>query len=251
MSTSDCCAKIPPVHSDYQAKGQKDVTVGGLKCYVVGPESASTVLIGVYDIFGYAPQTYQGADILSETLGARVLLPDLFRGDYWPHDKFPPSGDDGKKLGEYIGNVCAPPKTSQEVVALAKELASSSSVKGIGLYGYCIGAKITGLASGDSSVTSHKVKAVVNVHPAGIDPDDAKKLQVPILWAPTKDEDKKVSDKFYANVESSSVGKQSVKHQYEAFHGFASARADLKDPTNLKDYEDFYSRAAGFFKALL
>jgi len=33
-------------------------------------------------------------------------------------------------------------------------------------------------------------------------------------------------------------------------HGWAAARGDLKDPENLKQYEDVYATLAGFFKAV-
>lgn len=36
--------------------------------------------------FGFYPQTQQGADIIAESLGARVYMPDVFFGyvDYHP-----------------------------------------------------------------------------------------------------------------------------------------------------------------------
>ena len=57
------------------------------------------------DIFGFFPQTEQGADILSAALsGTKVLMPDFLKGKPWPVDQFPPETDEQKKnLQEFFG----------------------------------------------------------------------------------------------------------------------------------------------------
>jgi hypothetical protein len=42
------------------------------------------------DIFGLQNPTEQGADILAQQLGARVVMPDFFKGKPWDVSKFPP-----------------------------------------------------------------------------------------------------------------------------------------------------------------
>lgn len=50
---------------------------------VTGPSDASKAILLIYDIFGYFPQTIQGADILA-TSGKdhhyQVFIPDFFEG---------------------------------------------------------------------------------------------------------------------------------------------------------------------------
>ncbi len=51
---------------------------------VTGPESAKLAILVIYDIFGYFPQTIQGADILSTSDEAhqyQVFMPDFFEGN--------------------------------------------------------------------------------------------------------------------------------------------------------------------------
>lgn len=51
---------------------------------VTGPESAKTSILVIYDIFGYFPQTIQGADILSTSDKGhqyQVFMPDFFEGN--------------------------------------------------------------------------------------------------------------------------------------------------------------------------
>ena len=49
---------------------------------VTGPSDADKAIVVIYDIFGYFPQTLQGADILatSDKQKYRVFIPDWFKG---------------------------------------------------------------------------------------------------------------------------------------------------------------------------
>lgn len=67
MAQSHACCTVPPVVSKgYQEKG-KWITIDGMKTYKTGPDSAKSALLVVYDIFGFFPQTIQGADILAHS----------------------------------------------------------------------------------------------------------------------------------------------------------------------------------------
>lgn len=65
MSQSHACCTVPPVVADgYKEKGEW-TTIQGMKTYATGPKDAKTAILVVYDIFGFFPQTLQGADILA------------------------------------------------------------------------------------------------------------------------------------------------------------------------------------------
>lgn len=68
MSTqSKACCTVPPVVSEgYKEKGEF-ITINGMKTYATGPKDAKSALLVVYDIFGFFPQTLQGADILAHS----------------------------------------------------------------------------------------------------------------------------------------------------------------------------------------
>lgn len=80
--TCEACNTIPPVvASGYNPKGKWE-EIGGLNTYVTGSESAAKFgLVDVYDIFGAANQTLQGADLLAAALNVVVLVPDFFKGE--------------------------------------------------------------------------------------------------------------------------------------------------------------------------
>ncbi|KZT67602.1 hypothetical protein DAEQUDRAFT_672929 [Daedalea quercina L-15889] len=93
------CCSIPAVKSDYVPKGSFKSYAGINKVYVTGQPSPSgnVSLVCVYDIFGFKPQTQQGADILADKLNAHVIMPDFFEpADAWPVDEFPPQTDEEK-----------------------------------------------------------------------------------------------------------------------------------------------------------
>jgi hypothetical protein len=54
-----------------------------------GNQQSNKGIIDVYDVFGNAPQTFQGVDVLAEGLGAVVIVPNFFQGDALPTDIFP------------------------------------------------------------------------------------------------------------------------------------------------------------------
>lgn len=97
---SAACCRIPPIQSQgYKEKGKYE-TIGGLKtcklsytghCIrltknpidVTGPPTASKALLFIFDIFGFYPQSLQGADILSTSdshAQYQVFMPDFFEG---------------------------------------------------------------------------------------------------------------------------------------------------------------------------
>lgn len=68
---------------------------------MTGSKDAKNAIIAMYDIFGYWPQTQQGADLLAEATKTVVVMPDFFRGNAWPKDAFPPRNDEeSKKMQE-------------------------------------------------------------------------------------------------------------------------------------------------------
>lgn len=64
QKTHACCTVPPVVAKGYQPKGEY-ITVNGMKTYKTGPSDAKSAILVVYDIFGFFPQTIQGADILA------------------------------------------------------------------------------------------------------------------------------------------------------------------------------------------
>ncbi|KZV95634.1 hypothetical protein EXIGLDRAFT_735034, partial [Exidia glandulosa HHB12029] len=219
--------------------------------YVVGPEGSGKALLGVYDIFGFWPQTLQGADILSKSLKCQVFVPDFFAPDE-PYDlaRFPPSTDEDKAaFQKFFGGPANPERVLPMVHKVAEAIKATGAAK-IGVrspYGYCWGGKITTLSGATDDFVG-----VAALHPAMLSAGDADALKVPIAVFPSKDEP---VDEYENLLKAISSKPFAAKNSYKLYdtmhHGWAAARADLKDAENLKQYEDVYQRLAGFFSELI
>ncbi|KAL4913070.1 Alpha/Beta hydrolase protein [Aspergillus aurantiobrunneus] len=248
---SKACCSIPPiVPRGYHPKGEfKDIN--GLKTYVTGPENATKALLVIYDIFGFFPQTLQGADILSTSSSQkyRVFIPDFFEGHPADISWFPPKTDDDKaKLSHFFQTRAAPPHTLSRipgVVSEANSLApptpSGGGFTSWSILGYCWGGKISVLSSGQENKT---FRAAVQCHPAMLDPNDAPGINVPMALLASKDEKPEDVDKFGASLK--------VDHYVETFpdqiHGWMAARGNLEDERVRKEYERGYQAALAFLE---
>jgi dienelactone hydrolase len=138
------------VSKDYTPKG-KYIEIDGLKTYYTGSSSAKHAIFVVYDIFGYFPQTIQGADILAygdKEKPYQVFMPDLFEGSPADISWYPPDNEEkGKKLGEFFKTAAAPPKHVKRVPELVEAIKKQfSGLESFAVIGYCWGGKVRRLA---------------------------------------------------------------------------------------------------------
>lgn len=67
---------------------------------MTGPKEATKGIIDIFDIFGFYPQTLQGADILATSDHSsqyKVFMPDWFKGEPCPIELFPPDTEEKQK----------------------------------------------------------------------------------------------------------------------------------------------------------
>ncbi|KAI2823866.1 hypothetical protein CBS63078_10611 [Aspergillus niger] len=241
-----CCSIPPIVAQGYQGKGEYK-TINGLKTYVTGPESATKAILVIYDIFGFFPQTIQGADILATASEQkyRVFIPDFFQGEPADITWFPPQTDDHKqKLGNFFQTKAAPPANLPKIpsiVSEANKLAAGGSFQSWSILGYCWGGKITTLASGQDNKL---FTAAVQCHPAMLDPNDAKSVNIPMAVLASKDENPKDVEAFGANLKQANY----VETFSTQIHGWMAARSNLEDEQVRKEYERGYRTALDFLQ---
>ncbi|KAJ7042616.1 hypothetical protein C8F04DRAFT_1076534 [Mycena alexandri] len=247
-NTNAACCSIPPVQSDYTPKGTFEPVGDFKKVYVTG-EPSENAIVCVYDIFGYFPQTQQGADIISSSLKTRVYMPDFFEphGPF-PNEDYPPTTDEAKKaLQDFFGGTANPPAAIKKLTTFGQHL-KSGGAKRVGVYGFCWGGKVTLSAGGEST----PFDAVSIIHPAMLSADDATNLTVPLGIYISKDEP---VDEYIKILEILAkkpfATKNDNKYYSNMFHGWAAARADLKVQDNKEEFENVYGRLAAFFTATL
>ncbi|KIM71412.1 hypothetical protein PILCRDRAFT_830347 [Piloderma croceum F 1598] len=251
-NTNVACCTIPAVHSDYTPKGTYKSLGGFQKVYVTGPEKSDNAIIAVFDIFGYFPQTQQGADIIASSLKTTVYMPNFFEPkEPFPTSKHPPKSDQDKAdLQAFFGpdGAAYPPANINKLVQFAQLLKSNGS-KSVGAYGYCWGAKICILAGGSEDTP---LNALGMVHPAMLSSDDATKLRVPMAMYITKDEPIDEFNKINDIISNKPFASKNDSANYKnMFHGFAAARADLANEENKREFEDVYTKLVNFFKNTL
>ncbi|KAF7306597.1 Dienelactone hydrolase family protein [Mycena indigotica] len=238
------------LESAYTPKGTFKSVGDFKKVYVTGESnSATNALVCVYDIFGYFPQTEQGADMLASSLNVTVYMPDFFEpNEPFPSENFPPTTDEGKKaLQDFFGGTASPPAAVEKLTAFGQHLKSNGAAK-VGAYGFCWGGKVT-LVSGGASTP---FDAVSIVHPAMMSVGDAEKLTVPLGIYPSKDEPVDEYVKIVNSLASKPFASRCDNKLYaNMHHGWAAARADLNKPDNKEQFEDLYTRLAQFFSKAL
>jgi dienelactone hydrolase len=253
MANEACCKLPAVVTTGYKPKGTTmplgslqtcivshiQVSAGSLLTFscadVTGnKETANKGIIDVYDIFGNAPQTLQGADMLAEGLDAVVLVPDFFKGDALPGDILPQDTEEKRqRVGQFLANQAAPLKNVEALLQTAAAAKKQwPSVKNWGAFGLCWGGKIAVLASAEG--TPFTVSGTA--HPGVLDKDDALKLTIPhlILASPGEPADT-VSQ--YAEIFKSGEKIGEVETYQTMFHGWMGARADLQNPEFAKGFE--------------
>ncbi|KAF2753453.1 carboxymethylenebutenolidase [Pseudovirgaria hyperparasitica] len=243
QTPSHACCTVPPVVKDgYKEKGTW-TTVNGLKTYTTGPSSAKKGILVVYDIFGYFPQTLQGADILAtgdSHQNYQVFMPDFFEGKPADISWYPPDNEEkGKKLGDFFNTTAAPPTTVGRIPKILDELKNSTGIQDWGILGYCWGGKIVNLSTQQGT----PFKAGAAVHPAMVDAGDASGITVPVALLPSKDESKEDVEKW----EKALKVKTRVEWFNDQVHGFMAARGDLDNERVRSEYERGYKILLDWF----
>jgi dienelactone hydrolase len=96
------------------------------------------------DIFGLAPQTIQGADLLAAALDALVILPDFFRGEPAQGEWFAGGEENDKKKAAFMARVQSSFGANvKELLAVVDEGRKKwPSLQSWGANGLCWGGKV-------------------------------------------------------------------------------------------------------------
>lgn len=99
----------------------------------------------IYDIFGLASQTLQGADLLAHRLNIVVLIPDFFDGGALAHDIIPPDTEEKQKtMHEFLATKANIPRNVEVLVEAMKQYQTRfPTVSKWGAFGLCWGGKVS------------------------------------------------------------------------------------------------------------
>ena len=116
---------------------------------VTGAETSTKAVVDIYDVFGPAPQTLQGADLLAAALNVLVLVPDFFKGEPAQHEWYVDQSEENKKKKEAFFERSR--KFDESVAELLKVVEAAkkkwANVRSWGAFGLCWGGKVSASAS--------------------------------------------------------------------------------------------------------
>ncbi|KAG6365161.1 hypothetical protein INS49_006768 [Diaporthe citri] len=214
------CEELPPVSAECTEKGTYEA-IAGLKTYVTGPANATRAVIDIYDVFGLASQTIQGADRLSQHIGdCLVLVPDLLEGNYVQPDWLPPDTPEKQKLfAEFRAGPGDAGKAVEKLLKVRKE----------------VGEKWPGVEDHVRALLGRQDHQCL-LHSA-LDPADGAALTVPHICLASAGEPSEAVAELKEIL--SKPGKIGHVETYgrPMFHGWMGARANLSDETNAREYE--------------
>ncbi|KAK8075078.1 hypothetical protein PG997_009741 [Apiospora hydei] len=224
---SQACCNIPPVVSKgYENKGSYE-DIGGFKTYVTGPKDASKGVLVIYDIFGYFPRPYRAP--------TSCPAPTTTRSS-------PDTEEKQKNLGAFFGKF-PPPSVAEKVPAYMKAAKEKfPEVKEWAILGHCWGGKVVSLVV---SSPDNIFKAGVECHPAMVEPEDAKKIKVPLCMLASKDEPVEDVKKFEANLTGAAKHVETFGDQ---IHGWMAARSDLENSRVKEEYVRGYKTVLEFLQ---
>jgi dienelactone hydrolase len=116
----------------------------------------------------------------------------------------------------------------------------------VAIIGFCWGAMI-----GHKIINSipNQFKALAVCHPSFWNDETGSEITVPLIAIPTKDDFDMT--KFFENLKPE-IREKSEHHLFnDVHHGFAAARADLKDETNVREYNRAIDLISEFFNKTL
>ncbi|KAK9482442.1 dienelactone hydrolase [Lipomyces starkeyi] len=241
MSCEACLTLPTVVPTEYTTKGSYE-RMAGLDVYITGSATPTIGIIDVYDAFGMATQTLQGADILATALNALVLVQDFFKGEPAKHEWLPPDTDEKRQLfTKFMTERAAFPGNVDALLQTVKKATEKyPSITAWGTFGLCWGGKIVALASGPGTPFAATGKHTL----------DAVNISVPHVVLASKDEPADAVADYKEVIESN--GKGGFVETYSTMHhGWMGARADLENEANLKEYIRGYAQFAEFFKKYL
>jgi dienelactone hydrolase len=161
-----------------------------------------------------------------------VVVPDFFKGSPLPLGSFPTDTEEKKKtVADFVSAQMNMAVHAESLNKLVDDLTEKRGITAWGSFGLCFGGMVTALTSAEGT----KFKASGTAHPGPPNLEDAKAIAIPYLCIFSKDDGNPETIKEYGEILKSKPG--CVVDHSHMHHGWMSARANLKDEENVKEFE--------------
>ena len=172
-------------------------------------------------------------------------MPDFYRGNPWPLEKFPPQNEQKQAFGQWWGTVATHEIVVKDVYEKILKLKSVSG-HNIGCIGFCWG----GLEAIQLGSDGKTFKCVATLHAARINEELIQKLQVPLYYGPADGDFaiEKAQEAMKSKENNDKIVNSSVFHYYKGqIHGFSAARGDFGKKETFQDVEIAIKEISQFF----
>ncbi|KAF9156953.1 hypothetical protein BGX20_004142, partial [Mortierella sp. AD010] len=217
---SDRCCNTPAVEAVWKNLGEDKVLstkVNGedRKVYRTGPKDSKTGIIGVYDIFGFHPSTYQFYDRLATAHGGfQVSVPHWFKNGPPPKECF---GDRPALMAWIAEHGSYSTSHFEELILATIEDLRADGCDSFVIYGQCWGTFIAVQAAAEEKLP---ILAAGGPHPSMMSEEVISNVRCPIILLPAGDDmdmvpliEKVNKEKKFA-VESFQHRFKNMKHGY-------------------------------------
>ena len=235
------------------------LTHEGLEMYVV-PGGTTAVVIGP-DIFGMSSALKQNADVLAESMGCTVVMPDHFRG-HWagdlPHDEKGMVAPElvGKLIGEWGKHSTACNDLREIVLPLLRD---TMNVRKVHYLGFCWGGQIALTLAADPELSKLFASAAA-IHASigqrvgnawALTEGDAwmrkaEAVTIPMCFLQSSN-DADIKPLFEKLNDSRLRGKHVARTYHEMIHGFCGPRGDRSNPHVAAAVRSALQSAVDFF----
>ena len=229
VSTDPCCAAGTLVYKDSTPDAGAVEAIDGLDVYIVGKAKADTAIIVGTDIFGFATASMRrNADMLAESMGCVVAVPDHFRGktaSELPELTPEAIGAFNRECGQFE-------PWKDDLLERVVPLMQGRGCTRLNYLGFCWGGKMALTLVADAELSKCFIKAG-GIHASLKEPQaDASRAtfaKLPLMLLQASN-DAPLPPLWEALQASPTAGKHVARTYYEVAHGFCGARADRSDP---------------------
>ncbi|KAF9910956.1 hypothetical protein EC991_005131 [Linnemannia zychae] len=250
MTLIDACCNTPATNAQWVNKGTDKVLATQVNgedrmTYRTGPKDSKRGIIGVYDIFGFHPTTYQFFDRLALANGGfQVSVPFMFKQKSVPASLI---GDRPAILEFVAKNGDYKNSHLDDLIRAAVEDLRADGCTSFSIIGQCWGTFIAVQAASDEGSV---FLAAGGPHPSAITVEAVKDIKCPLILLPSKDDADMVP--IIESVKHKNFAVESFHKRYDNMHhGWCGGRGDWDNPEQLKAaleaieiFADYFAKVA-------
>ncbi|ODM97694.1 putative AIM2 family protein C30D10.14 [Orchesella cincta] len=210
------------IEANYTPRGE-EYQIGNLTVYETPNGSGKRVLIHIYDILGMSTNIRQVADSIADIHGFRVVIPRIFREEYWNSENFPIA--DQEEVDAWVEQYASWNGVAKpDVQNIINHFRTTENITEFGIFGMCYG----GLISTMAATEINEVKAAGWVHPTYVTTEMANDVKVPMCLLPTLNDPDYIP--FYEILKSKFGDAVYHRRFSDMMHAFSGAGGDFSNP---------------------